>query len=87
MAIQATVPTQFGEDRNCYIRLNNIEASNHGVPATALFRAFLSQEAFEAGSHFVAEFNVEFTPDVSLPLWPQAYSALAAQEGFESPET
>ena len=86
MAIQATVPTQFGEDRNCYIRLSNIEASNHGMPATALFRAFLSQAAFEAGSHYVAEFNVEFMPDVSQPLWPQAYAALVEQEGFAATE-
>ncbi len=86
MAIQATVTTQFGEDREVYIRLNNIEASNHGVPASALFRGFLSREAFEAGAHYVWETQVEFQPDVSQPLWPQAYEELKAQEHFTSAE-
>lgn len=86
MAIQATVTTQFGEDRKVYIRLNNIEASNHGFPATALFRAFLSREAFEAGAHYVWEKQVEFSPDVSKPIWPQAYAALCAEESFEGVE-
>lgn len=86
MAISATVTTNFGEDRDVYIRLNNIEANNHGVPAQALFRGFLSQPAFESGAHYVWEGSVEFTPDVSQPLWPQAYAALVAQEGFEDTE-
>jgi len=86
MALMATVPTQFGEDRAVYIRLNNIEASNHGVPAQALFRGFLSQAAFESGAHYVWEKRVEFAPDVSQPLWPQAYAALCAEESFEGVE-
>lgn len=86
MAIAAIVTTQFGEDREVYIRLNNIEASNHGVPAQALFRGYLSQEAFESGAHYVWEGSVEFASDVSQPLWPQAYAALVAQEGFEADE-
>lgn len=76
MAIQAEIQTQYGETRECYIRLNNAEASNHGVPTTALFRAFLSKEAFDAGAHYAAEFSIEFDADVSQPLWPQAYDAL-----------
>lgn len=86
MAIKTTVNTQFGEDREVYIRLNNIEASNHGLPSSALFRGFLSQAAFEGGSHYVWEKQVEFTPDVSQPLWGQAYAALCAEEGFEGVE-
>ena len=82
MAIQATITTQFGEERECYIRLNNIEASNHGAPARALFRGFLSREAFEGAASFVWEREVEFTPDVASPLWPQAYAAMTAQEGL-----
>ena len=82
MAITTTIKTRFGEDRDCYIRLNSIEASNHGILAKALFRAFLSQEAFQAGSHYVAEFDVEFPADVSAPLWEQAYDALIEQEQF-----
>ena len=83
MAIKATVTTQFGEDREVYIRLNNVEASNHGAASLALFRGFLSQEAFKAGSHYVWEKWVEFAPDVSKPLWHQAYAALIAQEGLD----
>ena len=86
MAIKASVPTQFGEDREVYIRLNNVEASNHGATSLALFRGFLSKEAFKAGSHYVWEKWVEFTPDVSQPIWPQAYAALIAQEGLDAAE-
>lgn len=86
MAIKAEIETSFGEARECYIRLNNIEASNHGMPATALFRGFLSQEAFENGAHYVWEQSVEFTPDVSQPLWPQAYLAIAAKEELDATE-
>lgn len=76
MAIKATVTTKFGEDREVYIRLNNIEASNHGVTSYALFRGFLSKEAFDSGASFVHEEVIEFSADVSAPLWDQAYSAL-----------
>lgn len=86
MAIKATITTQFGEDREVYIRLNNVEASNHGSPAQALFRGFLSQEAFESGAHYVWEGSVKFVADVSQPLWPQAYGALVEREGFEAEE-
>ena len=86
MAISATIRTVYGEDRQCYIRLNNVEATNHGTPTLALFRGFLSKEAFEDGSHYVWEKSVEFTADVSQPIWPQAYAALIAQEGFPSSE-
>lgn len=86
MAIKANIHTAFGEERECYIRLNNIEASNHGVTSRALFRGFLSLAAFEAGSHYVWEKTVEFDADVSKPLWSQAYEALVAQEGFSGSE-
>lgn len=86
MAIKATVTTQFGEDREVYIRLNSIEASNHGVLAQALFRGFLSKAAFESGAHYVWECGVEFAPDVSAPIWPQAYAALVMQKGIEGEE-
>lgn len=76
MAIQATVTTSFGEDRSLYIRLNNLESSNHGVVSQAKFRGFLSQEAFENKSHYMWERDIEFVADVSQPLWPQAYEAL-----------
>lgn len=76
MAIQANIETMFGEQRELYIRLNNVEVSNHGVPATALARGFLSQAAFQAGKHFVWEGTFEFVSDVSQPLWTQAYAEL-----------
>lgn len=78
MAIKATVQTTYGEDRELYIRLNNVEVSNHGVESRALFRGFLSEEAFNSGKQYLWEHTVEFTPEVSKPLWEQAYRALKA---------
>lgn len=76
MAIKIKEETQFGEERDLYVRLNNLEASNHGVKAVALFRGFLSEQAYDDGKHYVFEKKVEFDPDVSRPLWEQAYAAL-----------
>jgi len=78
MAIKAKVETAHGEERELYIRLNNLEASNHGVTSRALFRGFVSEQAFNAGKQYLWEHTVEFTPDVSKPLWEQAYRALKA---------
>jgi hypothetical protein len=86
MAISALLMTTFGEERTLYVRLNNAEPSNHGVPTHALFRGYISKEAFDAGSGYVWEKAIEFMADVSLPLWPQAYAALVAQEGFDPTE-
>lgn len=79
MAIKANVQTKFGEERELYIRLNNVEASNHGVTTHALFRGFLSEEAFKSGAHYIWEQNIEFLADVSKPIWEQAYAALKAE--------
>ena len=87
MAIQASVETDAGEARSLYIRLNNMEASNHGKPAVALFRGFVSQEAFEGGGHYLWEREVAFDADVSAPLWPQAYAALKAATALVEGET
>lgn len=76
MAIKAKVDTLHGENRELYIRLNNVEASNHGVKCHALFRGFLSEDAFNGGSHYMFEKRIEFDADVSSPLWDQAYEAL-----------
>ncbi|VVP78383.1 hypothetical protein [Pseudomonas fluorescens] len=79
MAIQATVTTVYGEERLLYIRLNNMETSNHGVTSQAKFRGFLSMEAYDNKNHFMWEQDIEFIADVSQPLWPQAYEALKAE--------
>ena len=76
MAINATVETIHGEERELYIRLNNLEASNHGATSFAKFRGFISREKFESGANYLWELDVEFNADVNLPLWPQAYSHL-----------
>lgn len=81
MAILATVLTVYGEERELYIRLNNTEVSNHGVKSTALFRGFLSKDAFDAGSHFMFEKQVEFTANVSEPIWEQAYTVFKKEFG------
>lgn len=84
MAIKSEIDTSMGERRECYTRLNNLEVSNHGAPAVALFRSYLSREAFEKGAHYVAEFTVEFEADVTGNLWEQAYAALAEQQAGEA---
>lgn len=77
MAIMAEVETLHGETRKLYIRLNNVEASNHGVKCRALFRGFLSEKAFKEGKHFLWEEYVEFDGDATGKHWEQAYAALA----------
>ena len=76
MAILATVTTQYGEDRELYIRLNNMNAYNHGVSAEATFRGFTSKVAFDEGKRYMYEHGIVFMADVSKPLWEQAYSEL-----------
>jgi hypothetical protein len=77
MAVKATLPTSFGEDRDLYIRLNNLEdAQNHGRPPPARYRGYLSEAAYRSGASFVWEDVIGFDADVSQPLWDQAYSAL-----------
>lgn len=84
MGLKATGETAYGEERELYWRLNNFEQlANHGVPAAARFRAFLSKDAFEAGKNFVTEKVIEFQADVSKPMWEQAYEALRQEEGFK----
>ena len=82
MAVQATVTTEYGEDRSIYIRINNIETSNHGVPSNVKFRGFLSRETFELGGRSVWEKDMEFDADISIPLWPQAYEELKVQQNW-----
>lgn len=82
MALIANLETNFGEPRDLYVRINNVEASNHGMPAQALARGFVSREAFQAGKRFVWERQFEFLPDVSLPMWEQAYVALKSEPEF-----
>lgn len=76
MAIKATVETIHGEVRELYIRLNNVEVSNHGAQSVAKFRGFISQEKFASGANFLWERDIEFDADVTQPLWGQAYQAL-----------
>lgn len=85
MAIKATVIDSFGEERSLYIRLNNVESSNHGVASTAKFRGFISQQAFIDKCHYLWESDIAFDADVSRPLWPQAYAALKAEYPLVAP--
>lgn len=74
MAVKATVETNFGEERELYIRVNNLEASNHGAHCLAKFRGFTSQAKYQEGFGYVWERDIEFSPDIALPLWEQAYN-------------
>lgn len=85
MAIKATLETSHGEARELYIRLNNVEVSNHGVQASALFRGFLSKDAFDAGKGYVWELEIRFSATVDEPLWKQAYEALKSLPAEELP--
>lgn len=76
MAIVTKVETSFGEERELYVRLNNVSASNHGVEGLALFRGFLNKEAYQNNKHFLYEEAINFKVDVSLPIWEQAYSEI-----------
>lgn len=84
MAVQVELQTNFGEIRPLYIRINNVEASNHGVDANALARGYISKEAFEARKGYVFECEFTFTADVSKSLWPQAYEELLKRPEFAS---
>lgn len=75
MAVTASVQTQHGEDRELYVRINNVEASNHGVASSVLFRGYLSQSAFNDGYHYLYEEVLELIVDPSLPIWEQSYQA------------
>lgn len=83
MAILAKVKTSFGEERELYIRLNNIESNNHNHVSVAKFRGFLSQEAYVQNFNYVWECDVEFLADVSLPLWSQGYEELKRTLGLQ----
>lgn len=84
MAILATVKTVYGEDRELYIRVNNVDVSNHGVMARALLRGFISEQSFNDGSHYMYEETIEFNADVSGNIWEQAYNAFCESIGIES---
>lgn len=83
MAVKATVETQFGETRELYIRINNIEqVNNHGLPASARFRGYASKEAYLAGKPYMFERLVDFTVNPAVSLWPLSYAALKALPQF-----
>lgn len=82
MALTATLTTQYGETRSLYVRINNLESSNHGVQSNILFRGYVGQAEFAAGGGFVYEQELKVDLDVTQPLWEQAYLALKATEQF-----
>jgi hypothetical protein len=83
MAVTAKVELPSGETRDLYIRLNNFEQlANHGVPAIARFRGWISQEACDADKAFVWERLVEFEADAPKDAWSLAYDALKAIPDF-----
>lgn len=84
MAILATLETVYGEDKEMYLRVNNVDASNHEAKTSALIRGFTSAEAFTLGKHYMYEKHVEFNADVSGNLWEQAYTAFCDAEGVEN---
>lgn len=81
MAVMVKVETDAGETRELYVRVNSVErVANHGAPCVALFRGYISREASDARKAFVWEKTIEFVPDITKPLWNQAYAALLVRD-------
>jgi hypothetical protein len=83
MALIARLETMHGEERELYVRLNNLDQlKNHpeGGGDLLRFRGYLSKEAFDRRCHFVWEQVIECEIDVAEPVWPQAYAALKAHD-------
>lgn len=76
MAVTVSLETPYGETREMYVRINSVSTSNHGVSSHVLFRGFLSKEAFQGGSSYMWEREVEMDLDINAPLWTQAYDHL-----------
>lgn len=76
MAILTKVLTEFGEEKELYLRINSAELSNHGVESTALVRGYLSEQAFKDDLRCMYEDIVTCNVDVSRNVWEQFYSEL-----------
>ena len=76
MAVLINLTTKYGETREMYVRINNVEASNHGVETHVLFRSYISRDAFKAGANYVDDHPLSFMADVTKPLWEQAFDKL-----------
>lgn len=77
MAILTTVFVDaLGEEKEIYVRINNIESNNHGAESRALLRGYASETAFkEHGAGFIWEKSIPFTADITQPIWQQVYQA------------
>lgn len=89
MAVINNLRALSGEDRDLYVRLialesvpNNQPDGTLSVPAAAVFRGFISQDAFKDGGNFVWERTVEFVPKFRGDIRKEAYAALKAQPDF-----
>lgn len=76
MAIKKIVNDIVGRELDLYIRLNSVEASNHGVASSFLFRGFESRDHFVNGDGFLWEYEVTAVIDVSGNIWEQAYALI-----------
>lgn len=83
MAVLANLETSYGEVRELYVRVNSVTASNHGVESVAMLRGFISREAYEEGKSYVYEDSLEFSPDISKPLWSQVYEEYCNNLGID----
>ena len=89
MAIIVEGQTDHGFSGTLYWRFNSIDGIPNRDPdgtrpaCNALFRAFMSEQHFRDGKHFVAERQVEFVPTWESDIRSEAYAALKASPGFE----
>ncbi len=90
MAIRGTLVTKFGEERECYIRINNVEnAANHGISWQPRLRAYLVDFTIEASPPYVwasieAGLEIECEVDLTIPKssWDQMYEQIMVNKDF-----
>jgi hypothetical protein len=83
VAIKANVLTDFGDERELYIRVHAFEQlANHGVPAIAVIHGYASKEAWDEGlrigepAKFLFQRRIQFPYDAGGDPWPLAYAVL-----------
>lgn len=95
MAIRGSVITKFGEERECYIRINNVEnAANHNVKWKPRLRGYLIDFTVEESPAYVwdsIEEGIEISCNIDVSLqksvWTQMYEQIKIDSIFLSKVT
>ena len=92
MAIRGVLTTKFGEERECYIRINNVEnSSNHNVKWKPRLRGYLVDFTVDESPVYVwdsVEEGLKIECDVDLNIqescWSQMYKQIMDNQEFNS---